>query len=127
MQFAKLQPNPLFCLIFAAIRLGLSGILGPAEGEGRNGVFLARRGHAVTAVDQSQVGLAKASALARSHGVALTTVVGAGILATVQRERDSLVLWAFNPGQGRQPVPIPHQAFVDLVKAWVASGAPCPA
>ena len=42
-------------------------------------------------------------------------------------ERDSLVLWAFNPGKGRQPVPIPHQAFVDLVKAWVASGAPCPA
>ncbi len=42
-------------------------------------------------------------------------------------ERDSLVLWAFNPGKGREPVPITHHAFVDLVKAWVASGAPCPA
>lgn len=42
-------------------------------------------------------------------------------------ERDSLVLWAFNPGKGREPIPIPHDAFVDLVKAWVASGAPCPA
>ena len=42
-------------------------------------------------------------------------------------ERDSLVLWAFNPGKGRQPIPIPHQTFVDFVKAWVASGAPCPA
>lgn len=43
------------------------------EGEGRNAVFLARQGHAVTAVDQSAVGLAKAAALARRHGVTLTT------------------------------------------------------
>ncbi|MFZ0460344.1 MAG: hypothetical protein WAM17_18255 [Rhodoplanes sp.] len=42
-------------------------------------------------------------------------------------ERDSLVLWAFNPGKGRGPIPIPHHAFVDFVKTWVASGAPCPA
>jgi hypothetical protein len=42
-------------------------------------------------------------------------------------ERDSLVLWAFNPGKGREPIPISHDAFVDFVKAWVASGAPCPA
>jgi SAM-dependent methyltransferase len=43
------------------------------EGEGRNAVFLARRGHAVTAVDQSAVGLAKARPLAARHGVVLTT------------------------------------------------------
>jgi len=43
--------------------------------EGRNGVFLATRGHAVTAVDQSSVGLAKAARLAASRGVALQTVV----------------------------------------------------
>jgi hypothetical protein len=42
-------------------------------------------------------------------------------------ERDSLVLWAFNPGKGRKPIPISHDAFVDFVKAWVARGAPCPA
>ena len=46
-----LPPGPVLCL---------------AEGEGRNAVFLAARGHAVTAVDQSAVGLAKASALAHS-------------------------------------------------------------
>jgi SAM-dependent methyltransferase len=46
-----------------------------AEGEGRNAVHLARRGYAVTAVDQSAVGLAKASALAARHGVPLTTQV----------------------------------------------------
>jgi hypothetical protein len=42
-------------------------------------------------------------------------------------ERDSLVSWAFDPGKGREPIPIPHHALVDFVKAWVAGGAPCPA
>lgn len=56
----QIPPGPVLCL---------------AEGEGRNAVYLARRGHAVTAVDQSAVGLAKASALAAQHGVPLTTQV----------------------------------------------------
>jgi SAM-dependent methyltransferase len=47
-----------------------------AEGEGRNAVFLAQRGHAVTAIDQSAVGLAKAAALAASRQVTLVTHVG---------------------------------------------------
>lgn len=46
-----------------------------AEGEGRNAVHLAALGHAVTAVDQSAVGLAKARRLAETRGVALATVV----------------------------------------------------
>lgn len=48
-----------------------------AEGEGRNAVFLAERGHAVTAVDQSSVGLAKARRLAVERGVPsrITSVV----------------------------------------------------
>lgn len=46
-----------------------------AEGEGRNAVFLARRGHAVTALDQSAAGLAKAASLAARDGVPLTPIV----------------------------------------------------
>jgi len=46
-----------------------------AEGEGRNAVFFAGRGHAVTAVDASAVGLAKAARLAAARGVALVTQV----------------------------------------------------
>ena len=45
-----------------------------AEGEGRNAVHLAARGHDVTAVDISEVGLEKARGLAAARGVALTTV-----------------------------------------------------
>lgn len=46
-----------------------------AEGEGRNAVHVAALGHRVTAVDQSEVGLAKARRLAAKHGVVIETVV----------------------------------------------------
>jgi SAM-dependent methyltransferase len=45
-----------------------------AEGEGRNAVHLAMLGHRVTAVDQSEAGLAKARLLAASRGVEIETV-----------------------------------------------------
>jgi len=45
-----------------------------ADGEGRNGVYLARLGYDVTSVDASRVGLEKAAALAASHSVSITTI-----------------------------------------------------
>jgi hypothetical protein len=42
-------------------------------------------------------------------------------------EKDELVLWGWNPGEGRSPVPMPHAEFVAKVKQWQAAGAPCPA
>jgi protein-L-isoaspartate O-methyltransferase len=54
----------------------LSGpVLCIAEGEGRNGVFLASLGLEVLAVDSSAVGLEKARALAESRGVSIATEV----------------------------------------------------
>lgn len=58
--FDQIPPGPVLCL---------------AEGEGRNAVFLATRGHAVTATDLSATGLAKARALAAQHRVPLATDV----------------------------------------------------
>ena len=46
-----------------------------AEGEGRNGVFLARLGCQVTGVDGSEVGMKKAQALAAENGVSINTIV----------------------------------------------------
>ena len=46
-----------------------------ADGEGRNGVFLAGLGHEVTAVDQSAVALEKAHRLAGSRNLAISTHV----------------------------------------------------
>ncbi|OGQ26242.1 MAG: SAM-dependent methyltransferase [Deltaproteobacteria bacterium RBG_16_71_12] len=62
-------------LVEVVDRIPAGPVLCLAEGEGRNAVMLAARGHDVTAVDLSAVGLAKASARARRAGVALTTVV----------------------------------------------------
>lgn len=37
-----------------------------------------------------------------------------------------LVLWAWNPGEGRTPVPMPQDEFLDKVHTWTSAGAPCP-
>ncbi|MFA9462503.1 class I SAM-dependent methyltransferase [Thiohalorhabdus sp. Cl-TMA] len=49
-------------------------LLLPADGEGRNSVWLAERGYRPTAVDFSSVGLEKARTLAAERGVAIETV-----------------------------------------------------
>ena len=55
----RIPPGPVLCL---------------AEGEGRNAVWLAGRGHAVTAVDAAAAGLDKAEALAHARAVHIETV-----------------------------------------------------
>ena len=65
-------PNDFLASIATEIPAG--PVLCLAEGEGRNAIFLAGRGHAVTAVDQSEAGLAKARALAEARRVPLLTV-----------------------------------------------------
>ena len=61
-------------LVAVAERLPAQGrVLCLGEGEGRNAVWLAARGHTVHAVDLSAVGLDKAQRLAAARGVAITT------------------------------------------------------
>ena len=57
---SKIPAGPVLCL---------------AEGEGRNAVHLATFGHTVTAVDQSEAGLAKARRLAAARVVEIETVL----------------------------------------------------
>ena len=40
---------------------------------------------------------------------------------------DKLVAWGWNPGEGRNPIPMSHDEFRSKVKQWRAAGAPCPA
>lgn len=49
-------------------------VLELGAGEGRNTVWLARQGHAVTALDAAETGLRKAVRLAQQHEVSITTV-----------------------------------------------------
>jgi len=67
-------PNDFLAEVADRIPAG-GPVLCLGEGEGRNAVFLARRGHAVTAVDQSAAGLTKAGHLAAAQGVSITTAV----------------------------------------------------
>lgn len=39
---------------------------------------------------------------------------------------DPLVLWGWDPGGDRSPIPVPHGDFVLQLQAWAASGGPCP-
>jgi len=41
-------------------------------------------------------------------------------------EDEPLVLYGWNPGKGREPVPIPHEKVVEDMKTWVAGGMACP-
>jgi hypothetical protein len=40
---------------------------------------------------------------------------------------DKLVLWGWEPGEGRNPVSMGREEFAAKLKAWAAGGAPCPA
>jgi SAM-dependent methyltransferase len=62
-------------LVACAGHIPAGRVLSLGEGEGRNAVFLAGRGHALLAVDQSLVGLQKAAALARERGLSIETRV----------------------------------------------------
>lgn len=40
---------------------------------------------------------------------------------------DKLVAWGWNPGPGRNPVPMSREDFAARVKEWASKGAACPA
>ena len=65
------EPNEFLASV--ADRIPAGPVLTLGEGEGRNGLFLASRGYEVTAVDQSEVALAKARRLAEERGLRIAT------------------------------------------------------
>jgi SAM-dependent methyltransferase len=103
-------------LVEVAGRIPAGGrVLCLAEGEGRNAVYLAERGHDVVAVDMSPVGLEKARGLAAARGVVIDTVV-ANLKDFVIDEGawDAIVsIWAHVPPALRAPL---HAACVKGLK-----------
>ena len=61
-------------LVTAAGHIPPGPVLSLGEGEGRNATYLAGLGHRVVAVDQSEVGLAKARRLAADRGLTIETI-----------------------------------------------------
>lgn len=45
----------------------------------------------------------------------------------VEHMSTPLVLWGWNPGEGRTPISMPQAHFLAKVKEWAAEGAACPA
>lgn len=68
------EPNVFFKEWLPKLEAGT--ILMPADGEGRNGVFAAMKGWAVTSLDLSEEGKTKALTLAKEQGVELNYLVG---------------------------------------------------
>lgn len=84
--FYGTEPNAFLASKRGLLKPGMQA-LAIADGEGRNGVWLAQQGAQVLSVDGSAVGLAKARKLAASRGVSVAT------------EQVDLATWDF--GQAR--------------------------
>ena len=39
--------------------------------------------------------------------------------------KDPLIIWGWNPGDGRRKLPGSHNLFVTALRQWVRAGAPC--
>ena len=95
-----------------AARIPSGPVLCLAEGEGRNAVFLAERGHDVTAVHFSREGIRKTELLAKERGVSVRAVLAD--LATFVPERSDyagvVAIFAHLPPDVRK-----------RVHGWVAS------
>src|SRR5690349_1701029 len=70
-----IEPNAFLKSQAGLLRLGMKA-LAVADGEGRNGVWLAEQGLDVHTFDLSPNGIAKARALAVQRGVTLRTDIG---------------------------------------------------
>lgn len=90
-------------------------ILCLAEGEGRNGVYLAELGYRVTGVDGSSVGLEKAHRLAKERGVEIETIVSdlADFDLGEARWEGIVSSWCHTPPELRKKL---HRAVVAALK-----------
>jgi SAM-dependent methyltransferase len=99
-----------------AARIPAGPVLCLAEGQGRNAVYLASRGHPVTAVDFSRAGLARAAQLAGERGVRVELVEAD--LATFELGDDAwsgiVSIWAHTPADVRRRV---HAAVPRALRA----------
>ncbi len=109
-------PNAFLAAQAALLRPGMAA-LAVADGEGRNGVWLAKQGLDVLAVDFSPVALAKSRKLAAREGVAVRTECADLLTWDWGRERFDLVVAVFI-----QFGPVERALFFDRLKAALKPG-----
>lgn len=108
------EPNEFLASVASVIPTGGS-VLCLADGEGRNGVFLAGLGCTVTSIDQSERGVDKARSFALDSGVDLDAQVGDLAIADLGEERwDAIVsIFVHVPGDMRRDL---HARVVRALK-----------
>lgn len=111
--------SPNTFLRSACEKLTPGDALSLCEGEGRNAVYLAKRGFRVTAVDFSEVGLAKAEALAARNNVKLTTVLADIADFDMGAQRWDLVIAIFAQPEGA----VRRRLYKQLPQALRPNGA----
>lgn len=114
--FYGTEPNSF--LASAANHLTPGDALCLADGEGRNGVYLAGLGHRVTSVDMSEAGMAKAARLAADRGVALRTQVADLADYDLGEQRWDLIVSIF----AHTPPPVRQRVHAAAVKALRPGG-----
>jgi cyclopropane fatty-acyl-phospholipid synthase-like methyltransferase len=98
------NPNEFLTIAEALIPRG-TNVLAIADGEGRNGVYLAKQGLNITAVDFSTVGREKALALAASQNVKLDYLIADLNEFIFPRKFDAVVsIWVHMPETLRKKV-----------------------
>ena len=73
-----IEPNDFIKDVTPAAKEGQRAYA-PADGEGRNGVYLASIGYDVTSIDVANLAVDKAIALAKNKGVAINAMIGDAI------------------------------------------------
>ncbi len=89
----------------------------PADGEGRNGVYLARMGYAVTSIDVSSFAVRKAHKLAAEADVKLDARIGDIFDHDIPTDHYDLVIICFMPF-----LPEDHDRFISLVRNSLKPG-----
>ena len=108
------EPNRLFASEVVALEPGRA--LDLACGEGRNAVWLADKGWRVTAVDFSDVALAKAERLAASRGVEIEWVLADVLDYEPERRAFDLVALLY--------LQLPHDELVQAIRSAADAVAP---
>jgi 2-polyprenyl-3-methyl-5-hydroxy-6-metoxy-1,4-benzoquinol methylase len=108
------QPNRLFAAEVDDLPPGRA--LDVACGEGRNAVWLAERGWRVTAIDFSDVALAKGARLAESRGVEVEWIVGDVLTHELGTQAFDLVAVLY--------LQLPHAELARVLRSAAAALAP---
>ncbi len=110
------EPNDF--LVSVINEQGTGDVLCLADGEGRNGVYLAGLGRTVVSVDLTSAGMAKAARLATDRGVELTTVVADLAEYDLGQEKWDLIVSVF----AHTPPPIRARVHGAIARALRPGG-----